>query len=79
MKILSTEFGKETELEISQGKIHDYLGMILDFTTPGQLTVQMFNYINRIVVDLPKDMIGTSMTLATHHLFLKTTQIIQQS
>jgi hypothetical protein len=36
---LDSEFGKETPLSKSRGKVHDYLGMTLDFSVPGQVTV----------------------------------------
>jgi hypothetical protein len=32
---MEAEFGKETPLNQSWGKVHDYLGMMLDFTHPG--------------------------------------------
>ena len=63
------EFGKETALDISKGTVHDYLGMILDFKTAGELTVQMFNYIEGIMDELLSDMISTSATPASGHLF----------
>jgi hypothetical protein len=34
---LSEEFGKEAPLTITRGKVHEYLGMQLDFTTPGKV------------------------------------------
>ena len=32
-------------MTVHRGKIHEYLGMSLDFTTDGQVQVTMFNYI----------------------------------
>jgi hypothetical protein len=66
---LNSEFGKETPLSKSWGKIHDYLGMTLDFSDPGQVTVTMIDYIKMICMDLPKDMIGRAATPAANHLF----------
>jgi hypothetical protein len=33
---LEGEFGKETPMNVSRGKVHDYLGMVLDFISQSQ-------------------------------------------
>jgi hypothetical protein len=66
---LDSEFGKETTLSKSRGKVHDYLGMTLDISVPRQVTVTMIDYIKMICMDLPKDMIGKAATPAANHLF----------
>jgi hypothetical protein len=66
---LVSEFGKETPLSKSRGKVHDYLRMTLDFSVPGQVTVTMIDYIKMICMDLPKDMVGKAATPAANHLF----------
>jgi hypothetical protein len=38
---LEQEFGKEAPLSIQRGRVHDYLGMCLDFSSPGKLVVSM--------------------------------------
>ena len=53
----------------SRGKVHDYLGMILDFSKPGAVTVDMIDYIKTIMAEMPKDMEGTAKTPAGSHLF----------
>jgi hypothetical protein len=45
---LDSEFGKEPQLSKLWGKVHDYLGMTLDFSAPGQVTVRMIDYINSL-------------------------------
>jgi hypothetical protein len=67
--MMEEEFGKEMPLSQSRGKIHDYLGMMLDFTVPGQVTVDMSSYIQTILEDIPEDMIGKAATPAANHLF----------
>ena len=52
------------------GKRHDYLGMILDFTTPGILEINMSDYIQEILQDTPANLWGTSMVPAAKHLFI---------
>jgi hypothetical protein len=36
-------------MQISRGKIHEYLGMTLDFTVPGEVKITMIPYVNEIV------------------------------
>jgi hypothetical protein len=67
--MLDEEFGKETPMNKSRGKVHDYLGMILDFSQPGQLTVDMVEYVKTIISEMPEDMKGTARTPAAAHLF----------
>jgi hypothetical protein len=67
---MNKEFGKETLLNQSQGKVHDYLGMTLDYCSPGSLTIHMINYIKFILHDIPDDRCGMATTPVGHHLFL---------
>jgi hypothetical protein len=66
---MESEFGKETPLNKSRGKVHDYLGMTLDFSKPGEVTVTMIDYIKGILHDAPKEMRGSAATPAANHLF----------
>ena len=69
IEMLDDEFGKETPMNKSRGKVHDYLGMILDFSKPGELTIDMIDYIKTIIAGMPKDMEGTAKIPAGSHLF----------
>jgi hypothetical protein len=66
---LEQQYGKETPLSKSHGKTHEYLGMTLDFTRPGQVTITMIDYIKMMCMDLPEDMIGRAATPAANRLF----------
>jgi hypothetical protein len=66
---LEQQYGKEMPLSKSRGKTHDYLGMTLYFTRPGQVTITMIDYIKMMCMDLPQDMIGRAATPAANHLF----------
>jgi hypothetical protein len=67
---LEEEFGKEAPMNISRGKVHDYLGMILDFRTPGELRVDMVDYVKGILSEVPEDMRkGRASSPAANHLF----------
>jgi hypothetical protein len=66
---LDHEFGKETPLSKSRGKVHDYLGMIFDFTEAGVVSITMFDYIKSVLEEVPKDMLGEAATPAANYLF----------
>jgi hypothetical protein len=67
---MECEFGKETPLlNQSRGKVHDYLGMTLDFSKPGEVTITMINYLKGLLHDAPKEMRGSAATPAASHLF----------
>ncbi len=52
-----------------RGKIHDYLGMILDYSCEGKVIINMAEYINSIVADFPEEITGFRATPAADHLF----------
>ena len=66
---MNSEFGRETEMNISRGKVHDYLGMTLDFTKPGCVMIKMADYVRMMLRDSPRDMEGSAVTPAANHLF----------
>ena len=67
--LLRNEFGQEGPLTVTRGQIHDYLGMTLDFLIPQKVQIQMYDFINKMLEDLPDDMDGTARTPAAEHLF----------
>ena len=69
INMLEQEFGKEAPLTICHGKIHEYLGMTLDFTLAGKVQIRMEEYITSMLTELPADMDGMATTPATEHLF----------
>jgi hypothetical protein len=68
IQLLEAEFGKEAPTKM-HGKVHDYLGMTLDFSLPGQAKILMINYIEDMLEDMPSDMDGEAATAAANHLF----------
>ena len=69
IKMLEEEFGKEAPLTIRRGKIHDYLGMTIDFSIDGKVQISMEEYIRNMLTELLEDMDGMATTPATEHLF----------
>lgn len=69
IETLESEYGKVGQMTIRRGKIHDYLGMKLDFSKTGKIIIDMEEYINEILTEVPEDMIGKAATPAAEHLF----------
>ena len=69
IKLINKEFGKEAPLTINRGKIHDYLGMTLDFTEEGKVKIKMLDYVANMLAEAPDEMDGKAPTPAANHLF----------
>ena len=66
---IDAEYGKISEMTITQGKVHKYLGMTIDYSSSGKLIFLIINYIGNMLDNIPEDMKGESATPASHHLF----------
>jgi hypothetical protein len=66
---LKKEYGKVGEMTVKRGKVHDYLGMTLDFSSKGKFIINMEAYLDEVLDDLPKEMDGMASTPAADHLF----------
>ena len=66
---IDAEYGKISKNTITRGKVHKYLGMTIDYSSPGKVILSMINYIGKILDNIPEDMKGESATPAAHHLF----------
>jgi hypothetical protein len=65
---LSTKYG--VAVATHQGKVHDYLGMIFEFSTKGKVMVAMMEYIKTILNNFPETITGTKTSTAVDHLFM---------
>ena len=66
---LNEEFGKEAPLMVTQGKVHDYLGMTFDYSTPGKVKITMPDFVQGVLGECPEDLMkGPSSTPAANHL-----------
>ena len=61
-------YGKKGKLTVSWGKRHDYLGMILDYTTPGKVKINMTKYVKETHEIFPDDLGGRVSSPAAEHL-----------
>ena len=53
----------------SQGKVIEYLGMCIDYMVKGKAKILMYDYIDKMLAELPSDINGVSTTPAALHLF----------
>ena len=67
--LLERQFGKEAPLTKTRGKVHEYLGMTIDYSVPGKVKFSMIDYIKNMLDALPKGMEGEAATPASLHLF----------
>jgi hypothetical protein len=51
------------------GKVHDYLGMIFDFSDRDKVKINMTKYLTKVIADFPEEIIGKAATPAGDHLF----------
>ena len=68
-KWLQAEYGKVKAVTATRGKKHVYLGMLLDYSTPGEVKIDMRDYVKDMLEDFPKDLDGKVASVANEHLF----------
>jgi hypothetical protein len=61
--------GKRAPLTINRGKMHDYLGMLLDYSEPGHVKLDMQAYVKKVLEEMPEEFDGTATSPAADHLF----------
>ena len=69
LKKLNEKFGHESPLTTSRRKVLDYLGMKIDYQQKRKMKFVMYEYIDKILEELPADMSGLAMTPASNYLF----------
>jgi hypothetical protein len=68
IKIINDEFGEEAPITITRLKVHDYLGMTLDYSERDKVKIKMLDYIDKMLADLPAEMDGEAPSPAANHL-----------
>ena len=70
LAILQQEYGKEAPIPSTTGKVHDYLGMTIDYSTPGKVVFRMEDYIDCLLSECPAGLLkGNPASPAANHLF----------
>ena len=67
--LLNKKYGELQEVTENRGKIHDYLGMTIDYTIPGKVVFRMDDYVAGILEEAPDDMDGVAATPHTERLY----------
>ena len=62
-------YGEISPLTVTRGKIHDYLGMTIDYTKKGEVKFTMYDYIIAFLKELPQEMRGSALSPASSMLF----------
>ncbi len=66
--MLNKRYGKNSST-VTRGKLHDYLGMTLDFSNKRLAVINMTDYVESVLEEAPTDINGESTTSTTKHLF----------
>ena len=48
-------FGQLSEVKMTQGQLHDYFGMTLNYSVPGQVSIDMSHYVKKMVAEFPQE------------------------
>ena len=62
-------YGAYAKVTMTKGAIHVYLGMALDYSTPGEVKIDMRGYARKMIEGFPKKLPGTAATPANDNLF----------
>ena len=66
---LNDKYGKITPMVSTHGKVRDYLGMTINFLDDSKVEITIYDYVDKIINELPTEMISESATPASNHLF----------
>ena len=66
---IDAEYEKIWKMTITRGKVHKYLGMTIDYSSPGKVIFLMIDYIGNMIDDITESMKGESDTPDAHQLF----------
>ena len=67
---LDAKYGTaDTPLSVTKGKIHEYLGMTIDYSIPGKVKFEMNDYVQNVLEEVPEDMNSKAVTPASSILF----------
>lgn len=71
INMIKADFGKDLPVPVTRGKIHDYLGIKIDFSNEGKVIMSMCDYIDELLKEVPEDLIkGVSSTGTAGYLYM---------
>ena len=68
-KVIKDIEGHFGTMKVTRGKVHEFLGMHIDYTMPGSATITMKSYLKEAIRDSKLDITRCAATPATRHLF----------
>ena len=70
-KWLKEMYGEHAEVKVHRGKVHDYLGMVFDYSEDKKVKIDMSTYVENMVDDFPEKLksTDTASTPAPDNLF----------
>jgi hypothetical protein len=67
---LNERYGEDAPLTVTRGKLHDYLGMTIDFSMDGKVQIRMDDYVDDLLLEAKDDPDATKVSSpAGEHLF----------
>jgi hypothetical protein len=67
--LIKQEFGSKMDLPVWRGKIHDYLGIQVNFSEDQKVKLTMYDYIEELINKTPVELMkGSGVTPAANHL-----------
>lgn len=66
---IDRKYGQQTPIVVHRGKIHDYLGMTIDYSEDGKVKFMMADYVDGILDEAPVEMSGVAVMPAALDLF----------
>ena len=70
-------YGETAPLTVTRGKVHEYLGMTIDYSDKGKVKFTMYDYIYALLEELPPHMRGSAASPAAAHLFSTNTEDLE--
>eukprot|EP00957_Ditylum_brightwellii_P033500 2538705-Ditylum_brightwellii.AAC.1 len=71
---IQDKYGKEKLMTVTRGKILNYLGMNIDFMSPGKVMIDTIEYVIKMLLDLPPEFDDKAAAPAANHLFITNEQ-----
>jgi len=69
INLLKEKCGKDAPLTVTRGKVHEYLGMTIDYSVDGKVIIRMDDYVAGVIDEARADMSGEAPTPAAEHLY----------
>jgi hypothetical protein len=79
IKMFNEKYGKEAPLAVTRGKVHEYLGMTIDYSKEEKVKFTMFDYVQNMLDELPAGTWMARQRRQCHHTFSKWTKRTQRS